>query len=163
MTPDDLDARLCALEARAPAPGLPPSLAPSAVRPGRRFATPLLVAGGLMLVLGASVATGRLIPENEAIGHEGIENPGQPLQGANMECMNPPEAERFLARKGYRDVVWQVESGPLRGGRTVLQSKAPEHGFVIPGAVFDDGKLHMVVDQREGSTGVGDCVWMEMP
>jgi len=163
MTSDDLDARLSALEARAPSPGRPPAMSAShGRRPSRRL-SPLLAAGALTLAVGATAVAGGVLLRNEARGHEGIQNPGQPLHGASMECMSPPEAERFLAHKGYRDVVWQVESGTPRGGRTVSQSKAPQHGFVIPGAVLDDGKLHMVVEQREDATAVGDCYGMKMP
>lgn len=42
------------------------------------------------------------------------------------------------------------------------QASAPEHGFVIPGSIID-GTLYMVVDQREGATGVGECFRMKMP
>ena len=110
-------------------------------------------------------------------GYPGIENPGQPLYGARMECMTPPQAAAFLAAHGYTDVVWQVESGEMvrvsdggaegnapKGPNTsVQQSTAPEHGYVIPGSVLDDGRLHMVVDRRVGASGVGECFGMPMP
>ncbi len=160
MKDDELDSRLAALEARVPSVGLPP--ARSDPRPARRrFGSPGVVALGLTLVLGASaVAGGALL---EAVrGHEGVQNPGQPLHGARMECMSPPVAEAFLTRKGFTDVVWQVESGSGKEGRSVQQRKAPEHGYVVPGAVID-GTLYMVVDQREDATGVGGCFRMKMP
>jgi hypothetical protein len=76
--------------------------------------------------------------------------------------MSPREAEAFLAGKGFMDVVWQVESGTGKDGRSVQQASAPEHGYVVPGSIVD-GTLHMVVDQRQDATGVGDCIRMKMP
>jgi hypothetical protein len=160
MQDDELDTRLAALEARAPAAGLPP--ARSDARPmRRRFGSPGLVAAGLTLVVGATAVAGGVVLE-AARGHEGVENPGQPLHGANMECMSPPEAAAFLAGKGFRDVVWQVESGTGKDGRSIQQVHAPEHGFVVPGAIIE-GTLYMVVDQREGARGSGACFRMKMP
>jgi hypothetical protein len=157
---DELDARLAALEARAPVAGLPPS--PSDVRSLRRlFGSPGLVAAGLTLVLGATAVAGGAVLE-AVRSHEGVENRGQPLHGADMECMSPPEAEAFLTGKGFMNVVWQVESGTGKDGRSVHQTKAPEHGYVVPGAIID-GTLHMVVDQREDATGTGACFRMKMP
>jgi hypothetical protein len=34
---------------------------------------------------------------------------------------------------------------------------------VIPGSILDDGSVIMVVDQRVGATGVGDCFGHPMP
>jgi hypothetical protein len=81
-----------------------------------------------------------------------------------MQCMTPREAAAFLAARGFAEVVWQVESGDAwgKGGSTVLQSHAPEHGYVVPGAITDDGRLHMVVDQRVGAVPRGDCGGMAM-
>lgn len=160
MQDDELDARLAALEGRAPTAGFPPG--PSATRPRRRrFGSPGLVAAGLTLVLGATAVAGGAVLE-AVRGHEGVQNTGQPLHGAKMECMSPPEAEAFLTGKGFVDVVWQVESGTGKEGRSVQQTLAPEHGYVIPGAIID-GTLHMVVDQREDATGTGACFRMKMP
>jgi len=160
MQTDEFDARLAALEARAPVAGLPPR--PSDIRSlRRRLGSPGLVAAGLTLVLGATAVAGGAILE-AVRGHEGVENRGQPLHGANMECMSPPAAEAFLTRKGFVDVVWQVESGTDKDGRSLQQTKAPEHGYVVPGAIID-GRLYMVVDQREDATGTGACFRMRMP
>jgi len=87
-----------------------------------------------------------------------------------MECLTPPEAGTFLARHGFMNVDWQVESGAAvapDGGKgqtsSVHQSTPPEHGYVVPGSLLDDGQVIMVVDQRDGATGVGDCVDVPMP
>jgi hypothetical protein len=161
MDHDPLDDRLASLEARAPAPGAPPSLTqPLGGR--RRLGSPVVVAGLLTLGIGATAVAGGAIMGELARGHEGVQNPGQPLAGARMECLSPPEAETFLVRKGFRNVVWQVESGSGKDGRSVQQATAPEHGFVVPGAIVD-GRLIMVVDQRDGATGTGACFHMKMP
>lgn len=160
----DLAIRLAALEARAPGHDNPPRLS-RAPRRGR-LAFSLTLVPALVLVTataaGAVVVVGQLVK-----GVPGIENPGQPLEGALMECMSPPEAAAFLAAHGYTDVVWQVEAGdpnaPTRNTTSVQQSTPPAHGFVVPAAVLDDGKLHMIVDQRVGASPEGACQGMSMP
>ena len=161
----DLDSRLTALEARAPGRDDPPSLRDAGRRRRGRFAVPLAMAPALVLVLVASAVGAGIVATNLARGHEGIQNPGQPLAGAHMECMTPPQAAAFLAAHGFTDVVWQVESGDVKGPthHTVIQSTPPEHGYVIPGSIVDDGKLHMVIDQQVGASGVGDCFGAPMP
>jgi hypothetical protein len=79
--------------------------------------------------------------------------------------MAPSQAAAFLAAHGYVDVVWQVESGDgSKGGSTTVQGTTPPtHGYVIPGAVLADGRLHMLVDERAGATGVGACAGEPMP
>lgn len=98
-------------------------------------------------------------------GYPGVQDPGQPLAGAHLECMTPTEAAAALADRGFTGVVWQVESGDPAIGHTssVQVSAAPAHGYVIPGSILGDGRLHMIVDQRVGATGVGDCVSGPMP
>src|SRR5207342_2638837 len=101
----DLDARLIALEARAPGRDDPPGHIEGRRR--GRFAAPLALAS--ILVLGVvATAAGAVVVQTMAEGRPGIENPGQPLAGANMECMTPHQAADFLAAHGYHDVVWQV-------------------------------------------------------
>lgn len=120
----------------------------------------------LVLAMVATAAAGAVVVGNLTGQAEGIENPGQPLAGARMECMTPPQAAAFLAAHGYTDVVWQVETGDVStkvGAGSVQQAAPPDHGYVIPGAIVGDGRLHMVVDQRRGATGVGACVGMPMP
>jgi hypothetical protein len=166
----DLDRRLMALEARAPGRDDPPTPGVG-TRRGRRFAASLAMAPALVVALVATALAGSVVISRlTAEGYPGIENPGQPLAGASMECMTPPEAEAFLAAHGYTEVVWQVESGTTvapDGGKgsssSVQQANAPEHGYVIPGSVGGDGRLTMVVDQRVGATGVGDCFGAPMP
>ena len=166
----DLDRRLTALEARAPGRDDPPTLGIGARR-GRRFAVSLAMAPTLAVVLVATAMAGTVVISRlTAEGYPGIENPGQPLAGASMECMTPPEAEAFLASHGYTEIVWQVESGTTvspDGGKgsssSVQRAHAPEHGYVIPGSVGGDGRLTMIVDQRVGATGVGDCFGGPMP
>ena len=164
-----LDARLAAMEARAPGSGAPPRLERASRR--GRFAASIALAPVLVLALVATAAAGTAIVSGlTAEGHPGVQNPGQPLEGATMECMTPPEAQAFLAERGFTDVVWQVESGTLLapdGGKgqssTVQQSSAPDHGYVVPGYIGSDGTLTMVVDQRVGATGVGACFDQPMP
>ena len=165
---DDLHGRLAALEARAPVDTTPPAL-PSRRRRGR-FAVPIALAPVFVLAIVATAAAGAVVVANLAEEHEGIQNPGQPLAGAHMECMSPPEADAFLADHGFAEVDWQVETGRTvapDGGKgsssTVHQSTPPEHGHVIPGSLLEDGTVIMVADQRVGATGVGDCFGSPMP
>jgi hypothetical protein len=164
---DDLSSRLAALEARAPANATPPVL-PSRRRRGR-FAVPIAMAPVLVLALVATAA-GAAVVANFAQGYPGIQNPGQPMAGVHMECMSPREAAAALAAHGFSTVVWQVEGGdPNRkigaqdATTSVQQTVPPEHGYVIPGSLLDDGSVIMVVDQRVGATGVGDCYGHPMP
>lgn len=163
MQPDDLETRLAALEARAPAPGEPPEL-PRPRRAGR-LAAPVVLAPLLVLALVASAAAGGAVVATLVQSHEGVENPGQPLEGAQLECMSPPEAAAYLAEHGFGDVVWQVESGVAgsKTGSTVQQATPPGHGYVVPGAILSDGRLIMIVDQRDDATGVGACPDLPMP
>lgn len=163
MHPDDLVTRLAALEARAPGRDDPPDL-PRSRRRGR-LATPLVLAPLLVLAIVASAAAGGAVVATLVQSYEGVQNPGQPLQGANLECMSPPAAATYLAERGYTDVVWQVESGVAgeKSGRSVQQATPPDHGYVVPGAILSDGKLYMIVDQRAGATGGGACPDLPMP
>jgi len=163
-----LATRLAALEARAPATAEPPSL--SAGRRRGRFAIPVAMAPLLVLALVATAAAGAAVIGRLAEGYPGIENPGQPLAGAGMECMTPPAAAAFLAGKGFTRVDWQVESGTAvaaDGGKgsssSVHVTVPPAHGYVIPGSLQPDGTVIMVVDQRVGATGVGACFGKPMP
>jgi hypothetical protein len=165
---DDLHDRLAALESRVPVDPTPPAL-PSRRRRGR-VAVPIALAPVFVLAIVATTAASAIVVANLAEGNPGIQNPGQPLAGAHMECMSPPEADTFLAEHGFSDVDWQVESGTTvapDGGKgsssTVHQATPPQHGYVIPGSVHDDGTVVMVADQRVGATGVGDCFGSPMP
>ncbi len=166
MSPDDIAARLAALEARAPGRDDPPE---PPVRGRRRLATPLALAGVLVLVVVASAAAGgAIVARIEARGAPGVENPGQPLEGAKLECMSPSAAAAYLARHGFTQVVWQVETGIVgiragASGASVQQATAPDHGYVVPGSILSDGKLYMIVDQRTGATGGGACPDLPMP
>lgn len=164
---DDLPTRLAALEARAPGAVRPPVL--TARRRRGRFAVSMAMAPVLVLAVVATATAGAVLVSNLAKGSPGIQNPGQPLAGAHMECMTPPQAAAFLAAHGFADVDWQVESGDAtatagKGDTTsVHQLFPPAHGFVIPGSILDDGQVIMVVDQRADATGVGDCFGHPMP
>jgi hypothetical protein len=163
-----LATRLAALEARAPATSGPPPL-PVRRRRGR-FALPVAMAPLLVLALVATAAAGAAVIGRLAEGYPGIENPGQPLAGAAMECMDPPAAAAFLAAHGFSRVAWQVETGTVLsadGGKgpssSVHVTTPPAHGYVIPGSLLPDGTVIMVVDQRDGATGVGACFGKPMP
>jgi hypothetical protein len=159
----EIDDRLGAMVERAPGRDDPPRLTATGRR--RRLGLSLATAPILVLAFVATATAGVLVARNLARGQEGIENPGQPLAGATMECMSPPEAARFLAGRGFTRVVWQVETGDVAtktGGGSVQQAVAPAHGYVVPGALID-GTVYMVVDQRVGATAVGACFGMPMP
>jgi hypothetical protein len=119
----------------------------------------------LMLVSAAGVAAISTVVGTLVIGHSGIENPGEALANAGLECMSPPDAASYLAAHGFSSVVWEVQSGDLAQDTDVstIQSTPPAHGYVVPGAVLEDGKLHVIVDQRVGATGTGKCAQMSMP
>lgn len=164
----ELATRLSALEAHAPGSALPPAL-PVRRRRGR-FALTMAMAPVLALALVGTAAAGAVVVSTLVKGYPGIQNPGQPLAGAHMECMTPPHAAAFLAAHGFANVDWQVESGDpskkLAGQdetTSVHQAVPPAHGFVIPGSLLDDGSVIMVIDQRVGATGVGDCFGKPMP
>ncbi len=163
MDPSDLDSRLTALEARAPGRDDPPEL-PRSRRRGR-LATPLVLAPVLLLALVASAAAGGAVVATLVQSFPGVQNPGEPLEGANLECLSPPEAAAYLAAHALTDVVWQVETGDIGGksGSTVQVATPPDHGYVVPGAILSDGKLYMIVDQRTGATGGGACPDLPMP
>ena len=140
-----LTSRLAALEARAPGSALPPAL-PRRRRRGR-FALPMAMAPVLVLALVATAAAGAVVISRMAEGYPGIENPGQPLAGASMECMTPPDAAAFLAAHGYTQVDWQVETGTAtsagrRQGDELDRPRldAAGHGYVIPGSLLPDGR-----------------------
>lgn len=166
MTTDDLDPRLAAMEARVPVDAALPAV-PQTRRP-RRSTTALIVAPALVLVIGATAFAGAAATGLIAFGAPGIENPGQPLAGANLECMTPPQAAAYLSAHGFSNVDWQIETtakdpnNPATPRAPVIASAPPEHGFVVPGSIVD-GRLLMVVDQRPGATGSGACIDMPMP
>ncbi len=159
MDETELRTRLAALEMRAPSAEPPPV---RALGHHRRWPLSVATAPLLVLALVATATAGTLaVTGRLAQGHPGVENPGQPLAGAGLECMSPPGAARYLAAHGFTRVIWQIE----RDGAdptTLQQSTAPEHGYVVPGALID-GTLYMVVDQRPGATGVGACFGRPMP
>lgn len=160
---NELDQRLVSLAERAPG-GESPSLART--RRGHRGPVGLSLTLAVALALGSVATAGAaaVVIGQLARATPGIENAGQPLHGANLECMTPPEAAAYLAAHGFTAVVWQVESGDgsKTGSSSVQQAAPPEHGFVVPGSIVD-GQLLMVVDQRVGASGVGACHGMPMP
>ena len=81
----------------------------------------------LVLAIVATTAAGAAVIGRLAEGYPGIENPGQPLAGATMECMTPPEAAAFLAATASGNVDWQVETGLGHGAgrRQGLQLERP--------------------------------------
>lgn len=167
MSPTDLETRLAALEARAPAGNGPPTLTTAAgSRRGWLFA-PVAVAPILVLLLAATAVAGGAVIGGLAVqAFPGADSPGQPLAGADLECMSPPDAATYLTSHGFTNVVWQVETGSLgdKGSDSSTQQLTPpEHGYVVPGVFLGDGQLIMIVDQREGATGTGACFGDPMP
>ncbi len=160
MDHPDLQARLASMEHR-----VPDKTAPDVAR-GRRLGrgAPLALAPLMVLALAATVVAGGSVVAGLVRSAPGVENPGQPLEGAALECMSPPEAAAYLAAHGFTNVSWQVESGDASGknGTTSHISSPPSHGYVIPGSIVD-GRLLMIVDQRVGATGTGACPDEPMP
>jgi hypothetical protein len=160
MSASDLETRLAAMEGRVPTPPAP------SIAPGRRVARAFPFAAGpaLALIAAATVIAGGAAVVRLAQGTPGVENPGQPLAGAGLECMSPPEAAAYLTAHGFTTVTWQVETGDAtgKGGTSTQRSTPPAHGFVVPGSIVD-GQLIMVVDQRAGATGSGACFGEPMP
>jgi hypothetical protein len=161
MNDPDLKDRLSAIESRAPSFEAPQLGA----RRQRHFGLSLVSAAVLLLAVAATAVAGAVVVGGMVHGYPGVENPGQPLAGANLECMTPPQAAAYLTAHGFSKVVWQVESGGTgRGqGTTTFVAVPPAHGYVVPGAILDDGNLHMIVDQRAGTSGTGACFGMPMP
>jgi hypothetical protein len=150
MVDAELDERLGQLEARVP------GAEPPAIRSRRR--APRILGGSLagtilILVAATTVVGGVVIVSGAVRGWPGVESFGQPLFGAGLECMSPPEAAAYLTDHGFTDTVWQVERD---GSAGVQVSTPPEHGYVIPGSIID-GVLYMIVDQRSSATGTGNC------
>jgi hypothetical protein len=146
--------RLVAMESRLET-AAPPEIRS---RAGRRFALSFAVAPLLILVLAGTAVAGAAIVSGAVRGYEGVENPGQPLYGAQLECMTPPQAAAYIAAHGITKVQWQVEQDDPAantterlGSRTVFQATAPETGVVVAGAIVDDGTLDMLVDQHKGA------------
>ncbi len=166
MSPPDLDARLAAMEARVPGDDAPVL---STGRRRARSAAPFALAPALVVVLAAMAAVGAVAGgaavANLVQSAPGVQNPGQPLAGAALECMTPPEAAAYLAAHGFTDVVWQVETGDIVGRTetTTLRAAPPQHGYVVPGAILSDGRLHMIIDQRVGASGFDACADEPMP
>ncbi len=161
MSDQDLRTRLEAMEARIAAPDQIPVY--ERRRPVRRLA-PIVAAPLLLVLTAATVAAGGIAVAGLIQGAPGVENPGQPLAGAALECMTPPQAAAYLAAHGYTRVSWQVETGDAarKDGTTTQVLVPPEHGYVVPGSIVD-GQLLMVVDQRAGATGTGACAGEPMP
>jgi hypothetical protein len=148
--------RLATLEASVSVPGRLPDLN----RPTQRHVGVSLVVGAFLALVVAATAVGSVVLVSNLVrGYPGIESPGQPLAGADLECMSPPRAAAFLAGHGYAGVVWEVTPSAGAGYETTTP---PEHGYVVPGAIGGDGVLHMVIDQRAGG-GVGACAGKPMP
>ena len=159
-----LDRRLAAMESRVPVAGAPPALGATGRR-SRRFALSLSAAPVLVLAI-AATAGAAVVASGLVRGYPGIQNDGQPMAGAHMECLTPPQAAALLAAHGFTTVTWQVESGTaaVKGeGSSIQQTTPPEHGYVVPGSVLEDGSVIMVVDQRVGATGTGACPDLPMP
>lgn len=160
MSAPDLETRLSAMEGRVPTPPSP------SLTPRRRLvrAAPFAAGPAFALITAATVIAGGAAVISLAQGTPGVENPGQPLAGAGLECMSPPEAGAYLTAHGFTEVTWQVETGDAtgKGGTSTQRSTPPAHGYVVPGSIVA-GQLLMVVDQRAGATGVGACFGEPMP
>lgn len=155
---DEIRNRLVAMESRLET-ATPPSLR---TRKSRHFALSFATAPLLILVLAGTAVAGAVVL-GQVQGAPGVENPGQPLAGAQLECMTPPQAQAYLTAHGFTAVVWQVEKdAPALGGSgkagstSIQQSFAPQTGIVVPGSIIDE-KLYMVIDQRQSALTSGNC------
>lgn len=147
----ELKARLSELEARVPVTAAP--------APGRRRRmTPLLggsLAAAVVLLVAATATIGAaVVTRTDVRGYPGVENPGQPLAGAKLECMTPPQAQAYLTAHGFTNVVWQIERD---GSATAFASNPPARGYVIAGFIDDEGVLNMLVDQRASAQPFPSC------
>jgi hypothetical protein len=152
----DLKDRLTAIEGRAPSFEPPPI----GIARRHRLALSMGSATLLVLVLAAVAVAGAVVVRTDVRGFPGVENEGQPLAGAHLECMSPPQAAAYLATRGYTYVLWQVDSG---ADQPTFSTTAPAHGYVRVGWIDDDGQLNMLVDQRSGGSASGACAGMTMP
>jgi hypothetical protein len=153
-----LDVRLGCLEARIPG-AFAPNVEPKR-RPVRLAGRSAVAASLLLLATVATTAAIAVVVSGGVRGWEGIENQGQPLYGANLECMTPKQAEAYLVSHGYRDIVWQIKSDDP--SQPLQVSTAPDHGYVIPAGVID-GVMYVGIDQRASGHAVGACYGMPMP
>ena len=140
MDDNDLHNRLSALEARAPGAQKPlPEL--TNARSRRRLFAPVATAPGLVLVIAATAfAGGAAVGLLGVVGLPGAENPGQPLAGANLQCMSPPAAAAYLSSHGFTNVVWQVETGSpaQKTTRSVQQATPPDTVMSFPAPLTTD-------------------------
>lgn len=119
--------------------------------------TSIAIAAALSLGLfAAGLAVGRGLGPSGPIGHEGLENPGQPFSGTSLHCLAPREASELMTARGFT-VVWQLEGrDPTGTGTTVIATSPPDHGVLAGG--FAVGRVaHVVVEVYDGATRTSDC------
>jgi hypothetical protein len=147
---DVLRERLIRLEASIEVPDRPRHLALS--RRPRRMAAGVLAA---VLVLGGAASASVLMDAQEAIPSPGVFSAGGALACTGVWKMTPPEAETYLASRGF-GVTWQIED--VGAGTSRLSEDAPRHGYIIEGVLVGQA-LTLVVEIGTGArqANVSDC------
>ena len=124
-----------------------------------------------VLAIVATTAAGAAVIGRLAEGYPGHPEPrpaaGRRDDGVHDARRRPPRSwppwlqRRRLAGRD-RDRSRRPTAARARA-RPSTSADPPAHGYVIPGSLLPDGQVIMVVDQRVGATGVGDCFGDPMP
>lgn len=157
MDPFDLrlHQRLARLEAAAPEPQVARSRRKT-LRAQVAHRSLLVAAVFIVAAFAAGGAVGRYIAPNEAIGHPGLENPGEPFYGAGLQCMTPPQADAVIKAKGF-EVSWQIENRDAEGNGTTIISTLPPPAGVVEAGFVQGNTAHVVVSIGSGAQPYDWC------
>lgn len=151
---DELDEvlreRLIRLEASIDVADRPRPLA--LPRRSRRIAVGILAAA---LVLGGAASASVLMNAREPIPSPGVFSAGGALACTGVWKMTPPDAETYLASRGY-EVTWQIED--VGAGTSRMSEDPPHRGHIIEGVLVGHA-LTLVVEIGTGArqANVSDC------
>lgn len=150
----DLRTRLARLEGAVPVTGTFRRPRWWLARPVRTSAA--VVAASVLLAFAAGLAAGQFVNPQGPIGHEGLENPGQPFHGTGITCMTPADANALIVARGF-SVTWQIEDrDPSGSGSTTLSDVPPPRG-IVDGGFVEGRHVHVVVSVGSGSLPHGNC------
>jgi len=146
----DLRERLIRLEASIEVSDRPGPFA--LPRRSRRIAVGILAA---VLVLGGAASASVLMSAREPIPSPGVFSAGGALACTGVWKMTPPEAETYLASRGY-EVTWQIED--VGAGTSRRSEDPPREGSIIEGVLVGHA-LTLVVETGTGArqANVSDC------
>jgi hypothetical protein len=126
-------------------------------RLGRAVRTSLSLAAAIsLLAFSGGLVVGRFLDSNEPIGHEGLENPGQPFYGAGLRCMTPAGAHQTITARGFT-VTWQIEDRDSNGVGTTTLSGTPPSAGVVEGGFVQGSEAHVVVSVGSGAVPYVGC------